>query len=165
MLGASLASLGWRRARSALPIAGAVRWVTFGHVGQRGEGSIPVPLPPPDCAEIPGKSHIYCYFYPHIDPLRTAPYGGYSTTRGERLNDCSFWRWLRTVLRLGNFTSEIRCERCPASMTGEIIGRGCYRPGINEAHREASALRSKTSRAPCLTVQLFVVFRIIVSDS
>jgi hypothetical protein len=110
-------------------------------------------------------NRIYGYFYPHIDPLRTAPYGGYSTTRGERLNDCSFWRWLRTVLRLGNFTSEIRCERCPASMTGEIIGRGCYRPGINEAHREASALRSKTSRAPCLTVQLFVVFRIIVSDS
>ena len=32
---------------SGAAFTGAVRWVTFFHVGLRGEGSIPVPLPPP----------------------------------------------------------------------------------------------------------------------
>jgi hypothetical protein len=35
------------RASPWLGIADSVRWTTFRHAGPRGEGSIPVPLPPP----------------------------------------------------------------------------------------------------------------------
>ena len=37
-------------------LTGAVRWITFCHVGLRGEGSTPVPLPPPDWLK-PGSLH------------------------------------------------------------------------------------------------------------
>ena len=37
----------------------------------------------------------------------------------EQLNDCPFCGGVAHILGLGNFTSEIRCGRYPASMTGD----------------------------------------------
>ena len=62
-------SAGWRpfwasasrRLRLWAAVTGAIRWATFFHVGLRGEGSIPVPLPPP----LPGESNCnptFCAF-------------------------------------------------------------------------------------------------------